>query len=140
MTLTFFHCVFLSGSRAELRVCTVNARPVGIRSFPSEQRPLSICFSALPEGRNMNVIAVGCCGGIIEILSSWTLALIRRLDLRAFGVPEAFAVHSVRFSSTAHRLFVAFGPFVCCLDSEERRPQAGPSRKQVVPVIFTRLA
>lgn len=88
----------------------------------------------------MNVLAVGCACGLIEILSSWTLALIRRIDVKSFTMADPLGVIALRFTSDAQRLYAACGnASVYCFENggEERSKQPLPSR-QLIPVTFWR--
>lgn len=50
--------------RSELRVYTINSRPVG--SVISRRRMTALCYSNAPEGVSVNVIATGLDNGVIR--------------------------------------------------------------------------
>lgn len=53
-----------SEHKSELRVFTINARPVG--SVMSRRRITALCYSNAPEGVSVNVIATGLDNGVIR--------------------------------------------------------------------------
>lgn len=53
-----------SSNLSELRVYTINARPVG--SILSRRRITALCYSNAPEGVSVNVIATGLDNGVIR--------------------------------------------------------------------------
>lgn len=54
----------VTADRSELRVYTINARPVG--SISSKRRVTALCYSSALEGVSVNVIATGLDNGIIR--------------------------------------------------------------------------
>ncbi|KAF7992714.1 hypothetical protein HCN44_005058 [Aphidius gifuensis] len=89
-------------NRSELRVFTINARPVGTVS--SKRKITSLCYSNAPEGSSVNVIATGLDNGIIRLWSSWDLKLIREI---VNGGKDCGGIIAIAWSIDQHHLYAA---------------------------------
>lgn len=87
---------------SELRVFTINARPVG--SVLSRRLITSLCYSNAPEGVSVNVIATGLDNGVIRLWSSWDLRLVREI---VNGGTECGAIIAITWSHDQHHLYAA---------------------------------
>ncbi|XP_054002539.1 lysosomal-trafficking regulator isoform X2 [Hylaeus anthracinus] len=87
-------------SQSELKVFTINARPVG--SVLSRRKITALCYSNAPEGVSVNVIATGLDNGVIRLWSSWNLRLVR--DILNF-TEGCGAVIAIAWSLDQHHLY-----------------------------------
>ncbi|XP_076297603.1 lysosomal-trafficking regulator mauve isoform X3 [Lasioglossum baleicum] len=89
-----------SSSQSELKVFTINARPVG--SVLSRRKITSLCYSNAPEGVSVNVIATGLDNGVIRLWSSWDLRLVREI---LNGIKGCGAVIAIAWALDQHHLY-----------------------------------
>ncbi|XP_078037136.1 lysosomal-trafficking regulator mauve isoform X2 [Augochlora pura] len=89
-----------SSSQSELKVFTINARPVG--SVLSRRKITSLCYSNAPEGVSVNVIATGLVNGVIRLWSSWDLRLVREI---LNGIKGCGAVIAIAWALDQHHLY-----------------------------------
>ncbi|XP_024939057.1 lysosomal-trafficking regulator isoform X2 [Cephus cinctus] len=89
-------------NRSELKVYTINARPVGTVS--SRRRITALCYSNAPEGISVNVIATGLDNGVIRLWSSWDLKLVREI---VNGSKGCGAIIAVAWALDQHHLYAA---------------------------------
>ncbi|XP_043270510.1 lysosomal-trafficking regulator isoform X2 [Venturia canescens] len=89
-------------NKSELRVFTINARPVG--TVLSRRRITALCYSNAPEGISVNVIATGLDNGVIRLWSSWDLRLVREI---VNGGKGCGAIIAVAWALDQHHLYAA---------------------------------
>ena len=73
----------------------------------------SVCFSNMPEGLNVNVIAVGLSNGNICLWSTWDLTLLRIITIKPpIELAPVSAIISLTYTRDGKRIYA--------LDSNER--------------------
>ncbi|XP_033229888.1 lysosomal-trafficking regulator isoform X2 [Belonocnema kinseyi] len=91
-----------SYNKSELRVYTINARPVG--SVTSRRKITALSYSNAPEGVSVNVIITGLDNGVLRFWSSWDLRLVREMGN---DTADCGAIIAITWSFDQHHLYVA---------------------------------
>ncbi|XP_026675054.1 lysosomal-trafficking regulator isoform X2 [Ceratina calcarata] len=109
-----------SSSHSQLKVFTINARPVG--SVLSRRRITALCYSNAPEGASVNVIATGLDNGVIRLWSSWDLRLVREI---VNSVKECGAVIAMAWAMDQHHFYAVSEDFTVLIWEGSKRLSNG---------------
>ncbi|XP_023288682.1 lysosomal-trafficking regulator isoform X2 [Orussus abietinus] len=105
---------------SELKVYTINARPVG--SVLSRRKITALSYSNAPEGVSVNVIATGLDNGVIRLWSSWDLRLVREIVNSSKGCG---AIIALSWSLDQHHLYAATDDATVLIWEGTRRLSSG---------------
>ncbi|XP_076673285.1 lysosomal-trafficking regulator mauve isoform X3 [Andrena cerasifolii] len=109
-----------SSSQSELKVFTINARPVG--SVLSRKKITALCYSNAPEGVSVNVIATGLDNGVIRLWSSWDLRLVREI---VNGTKGCGAVIAMAWALDQHHFYAVTEDFTVLIWEGSKRLSNG---------------
>lgn len=81
-----------SSSSSVIYVHTINGFLVGLTSVHA--KVTALCYSSAPEGRSVNVIAVGLADGLIRLYSSWDLSRVKEFHVTGLSLPPTSLLYS----------------------------------------------